>query len=73
MIFLLSLVVLFSNTIAGVGHGDFSKLSFTAAFDSLFINFSTCDPFTEWKAIDWQSLYNELAPQIAAAQGSHDI
>ncbi len=72
MIFLLSLVVLFSQVTAGVGHGDFSKLSFTEAFDSLFINFSTCYPFTEWKAIDWQSLYNQFAPQIAAAQSSHD-
>jgi carboxyl-terminal processing protease len=70
IILLLSLLVSLPQAIAQVGHGDFSKLTFTEAFDSLFINFSTCYPFTEWKAINWQSLYNEFAPQIANAQNS---
>jgi carboxyl-terminal processing protease len=71
-IFLVSLLVSFSQANARVGHGDFSKLSFTEAFDSLFINFSACYPFTEWKAINWQSLYDEFAPQIANAQSIGD-
>jgi len=69
---LLVFLILLSNPVLGVGHGDFSNLSFTEAFDSLFINFSTCYPFTEWKAIDWQSLYDEYAPQIATAQSQND-
>jgi carboxyl-terminal processing protease len=72
LIFLSSLVVFSSRATARVGHGDFSKLSFKEAFDSLFVNFSTCYPFTEWKAIDWKSLYDKFAPQIAAAQSNHD-
>jgi carboxyl-terminal processing protease len=72
MIFISSLVVFSSPAAVAVGHGDFSKLSFAQAFDSLFINFSTCYPFSRWKAVDWQSLYNEFAPQIAAAQSNRD-
>jgi len=64
--------VFLSYPVMGIGHGDFSNLSFTEAFDSLFINFSTCYPFTEWKAIDWEGLYNEYAPQIAYAQSQND-
>jgi carboxyl-terminal processing protease len=57
---------------AGAGHGDFSDLSFTEAFDSLFFNFSTCYPFTEWKSIDWQRLYSNYYPQIEDAQNRSD-
>jgi len=71
-IILLSLFILSSHTLAYVGHDDFSNLSFTEAFDSLYINFSICYPFSDWKAIDWQGLYNEYAPQINAAQNSND-
>ena len=71
-IFLLSLVVLSSQATAGIGHGDFSDLSFSEAFDSLYINFSTCYPFTDWKAIDWQGLYNEYSLLIEDAQKSNN-
>jgi len=65
-------MVSFYQVHATVGHGDFSRLSFTAAFDSLFINISTCYPFTDWKAIDWRRLYNEYAPRIADAQRNNN-
>ncbi len=71
-ILLLSLVVLVPQATAGVGHGDFSNLSFTEAFDSLYVNFSTCYPFTDWKALDWQGLYDEYSQKIEDAQNSND-
>jgi carboxyl-terminal processing protease len=69
---LLIIFILLSHSVPGVGHGDFRNLSFTEAFDSLYNNFSICYPFTEWKAIDWQGLYDEYAPQIANAQSQND-
>jgi carboxyl-terminal processing protease len=66
------ILVIFSQCLLGQGHGNFSNLSFTVAFDSLFNNFSTYYPFTEWKAIDWQGLYDTYAPQIANAQSQND-
>lgn len=53
-------------------HGDYRALSFAASFDSLFFKFSTVYPFTAWKAIDWQGLYDEFAPQVAAAGSAQD-
>jgi carboxyl-terminal processing protease len=66
------ILVLLYHQIFGIGHGNFSNLSFTEAFDSLFINFSTCYPFTERKAINWNNLYNEYAPQVTLAQTQND-
>jgi len=71
-IILLSLVVLLPQATTGAGHGNFSNISFTEAFDSLYINFSTCYPFTYWKAIDRQGLYNEYSLLIEDAQNSND-
>lgn len=70
--FLSIFLILFSYSLLGQGHGDFRNLSFSVAFDSLFNNFSIYYPFTEWKAIDWQSLYDEYAPQIENAQIQND-
>lgn len=70
--FLSIFLILFSHFLLGQGHGDFHNLSFAAAFDSLYNNFSTYYPFTEQKAIDWQGLYDEYAPQIVSAQNQND-
>ncbi|UYO64092.1 S41 family peptidase [Acetobacterium wieringae] len=52
---------------------DFSDLSWTAAFEALHETLAQEYAFTEWKGIDWDSLYDTYAPQIAAAQSSQDF
>jgi len=47
---------------------DYADLSYEQAFENLFEKASTEYPFTEDKNIDWQSLYDRYAPQIAEAQ-----
>ncbi len=69
---LLIFFILFFQPLLGQGHGDFSNLSFTEAFDSLFINFSTYYPFTGWKGIDWKNFYDEFSLQIKYAQNQND-
>lgn len=47
---------------------DYADLSYEQAFENLHEKASTEYPFTEDKNIDWQSLYDQYAPQIAEAQ-----
>ncbi len=54
-------------------HGDYSTLSWTEAFDKMYKQLSREYAFTDWKQIDWNSLYNEYAPQIQRAQKDKDL
>ncbi|NJD21382.1 MAG: T9SS type A sorting domain-containing protein [Melioribacter sp.] len=46
--------------------------TFTAAFDSLHKKLSVYYAFTDWKKINWQNLYTEFKPRIAAAEAQND-
>ena len=46
--------------------------SFTVAFDSLHKKLSTYYAFTDWKKVNWGSLYSEFQPRIAAAESKND-
>jgi len=51
---------------------DYSEMSWTEAFETLHTSTSQEYPFTEWKAIDWDSLYARTAPRIAQAETEND-
>lgn len=51
---------------------DLSGLSWTAAFDRMHARLSKAYAFGDWKAVDWEDLYNTYAPQITAAQEDRD-
>ena len=51
---------------------DFTDLSYSEAFDSLWTQASAEYPFTQLKGIDWQSLYDEFAPRVARAGADND-
>lgn len=51
---------------------DLAGLSWTDAFDSMHTRFSKAYAFGEWKAIDWDVLYDTYAPRIRAAQAAQD-
>ena len=53
--------------------GDYSKLSWTEAFDKMYQRLSKEYAFTDWKQIDWSVLYDEYAPQIKKALESGDF
>ena len=46
--------------------------TFTASFDSLHKKLSVYYAFTDWKKINWDNLYSEFRPRIAAAQAQND-
>ena len=52
---------------------DYSNLSYVEAFDSLFEKVAIEYPFTVEKNVDWEGLYEEFAPQIAAANSDMDF
>jgi len=54
------------------GDNDLRKLTWTQAFDQLHARVSETYPFTEWKGIDWESLYAQTAPSIAEAESLGD-
>ncbi len=56
-----------------IAVNDFSELSYAEAFEALFEKVSTEYPFTPDKNIAWDSLYNEHAPNIAAANNDQDF
>ncbi|MGD1006953.1 MAG: S41 family peptidase [Ignavibacteriaceae bacterium] len=67
LVFLIYLLVILSgNIISQPIH------SFIAAFDSLHQNLSTYYAFTNWKNINWKSLYSEFQPRVAAAESNDD-
>ena len=51
---------------------DLSSLSRTEAFERLHERLSTEYAFTEWKGVDWQALYTEHQPAVAAATNAPD-
>ena len=51
---------------------DLSDRSWVEAFDALHSKMSREYPFTEWKAIDWASLYSKFRPKIVSAQSRKD-
>ncbi len=52
---------------------DYSKLSWTEAFDKLHTRVSQEYAFTQWKGVDWNALYDEYYPIIAKAQQENDF
>jgi hypothetical protein len=52
---------------------DYSEMDYAEAFEALFEKVSVEYPFTDDKGIDWQTLYEETAPQVAAARNDLDF
>lgn len=46
---------------------DYSDMSYTDAFEAMFTKVSTEYPFTELKGLDWDAIYNQVAPLVASA------
>jgi C-terminal processing protease CtpA/Prc len=51
---------------------DLSEMSWSEGFDALHNKISAEYPFTEMKALDWDALYAEFAPQIETAEANSD-
>jgi len=45
-------------------QNDFSRFSWTQAFDKLYHKMAEEYAFTEWKGIDWEELYGRYRPVI---------
>jgi C-terminal processing protease CtpA/Prc len=56
----------------GAKQDDFSKLSYTAAFDSMLDKFRKEYAWTDLKKIDWDAKAKEFRPLFVAAQQSGD-
>ena len=56
-----------------VAVNDYSELSYSDAFQSLYEKASREYPFTDDKGVDWQALYDQYAPQVAAARDDQDF
>lgn len=52
---------------------DFSEMSYSAAFDSMFEKASREYPFTKDKRIDWDALYDEFSPRVSDANTENDF
>ena len=52
---------------------DYSDLEYDEAFDALIEQMSKEYAFTEEKGIDWDALYDELAPRAAQARNADDF
>ncbi|NIM96317.1 MAG: peptidase S41 [Anaerolineales bacterium] len=52
---------------------DYSDLNYVEAFDAFFKKASREYPFTLEKGIDWDSLYAEFAPRVAAARNDSEF
>lgn len=58
----------------GVGAvNDYSKMSYTDAFEALFTKAMREYPFTTEKGIDWQALYEQFGPRVANAKNPNDF
>jgi len=58
----------------GVGAvNDYIDMEYSEAFQAMFEKVSIEYPFTEEKAIDWEALYNEYAPQVADTDSQQDF
>lgn len=56
----------------GYKEGNFFNVSWTEAFNGMHAKLSREYPFTEWKNINWESLYDLYYPRIAAAAEQKD-
>jgi C-terminal processing protease CtpA/Prc len=56
-----------------IALNDYSEDSYSEAFEKLFEKASREYPFTQDKAVDWQALYDEFAPQVAQASDPTDF
>ncbi len=56
----------------GYEEGDFQTLGWSAAFEQMHAKLSREYPFTEWKAVDWESLHDTFAVRIADAEARED-
>ena len=65
------LALVIGKWVATAGY-DYSELSWTEAFEQLHSRVSQNYPFTEWKGIDWDSLYAQTAPRITQAEADND-
>jgi carboxyl-terminal processing protease len=74
-ILVMGAVFIFTDTSkeSEVQKSDFSKLSWTDAFDKLHERISKEYAFTKWKGIEWQKLYGEYWNKIKAAQLKKDF
>jgi C-terminal processing protease CtpA/Prc len=55
-----------------VALNDYSDMSYTDAFETMFEKVSREYPFTEEKDIDWDSLHQEFAPRVASADSGDE-
>lgn len=53
-------------------EGNFRNRSWTDAFQAMHQKMSREYPFTEWKAIDWEALYDAWYPLVEAAEDEGD-
>lgn len=55
-----------------IAVNDLSEMGWAEAFDALFAKASVEYPFTESKSVDWQAIYDEIAPRVARAEERSD-
>jgi len=53
-------------------EGDYQDLSWTESFDALHAKLSREYPFTEWKGVAWEELYDRFSLRVADAQARDD-
>ncbi len=57
---------------AGYAEGDYQARSWVEAFDLMHAKLSREYPFTEWKGIKWDALYDAFSVRVADAQARDD-
>lgn len=55
-----------------VAVNDLSDLGWVEGFGALYAQASTEYPFTELKEVDWEAIYEEIAPRIEEAEANAD-
>jgi carboxyl-terminal processing protease len=60
------------GALAGYAEGDFQGRTWTDAFDLMHAKLSREYPFTEWKGIKWDVLYDTYSVRVADAQARDD-
>ncbi len=58
--------------LAGYAEGDYQARTWTEAFDLMHAKLSREYPFTEWKGIKWNALYDRFSVRVADAQARSD-
>jgi C-terminal processing protease CtpA/Prc len=56
-----------------IAVNDYSDMGYEEAFEAMFEKVSREYPFTEDKDLDWDALYDEFAPRVAAARNDEDF